>query len=615
MSTQPSTSTPTAIPGASLPSSSKPKRNKKKSANKPSVKTPSVVEESPVPIAVATPEEAAPSTNENKEKGPVEEVIAKRQRQLIKKLQRFRGYAAQPHESLNADQRAAVASLPAMEGVYKELDDLIKQIEPVELEQAGRIREVKEQAEQEVQISIAKRISEFQSSLSTPLSLFLRLHQLLHPARSTDHEHLTFARLELPSKLQDEVQATDVLRVGRMYEDLISGGERGSEVIAGLIRGPTGEDEENDHVHHLLTLLTGSDSEQIDKVTPEEIETEDAPTVEVQEPASKASSENSLPNGDVKQEVESVQANGQGALNFLQEDELVEEDIDIPSLAADQTSGSHPPQEPITTVPPPPIDATPAPSDVDTSNPAPTSFAPSTFDWAADEDLDEAEEAAHIRQAFALPPSGAQTPAIAPSQPEAQGKVEEQNVLTEEQEPAIALIQDNELANAHVSESVVNTATGVNSTGVPVPPAVESTAAPTQRQGKAQRGQGRGKGGKNGSGAGRNPQNQKAPVKPSVDEDGFQVVGRQAPQQTNNRGRGNGIQRGRGDGRGRGGQGQGNRGQGGTGGRGGARVSSTSRLTGEGQPGGNKQPKQQQQRQPSHNQTQNKNPAPSPTAV
>lgn len=85
-----------------------------------------------------------------------------------------------------------------------------------------------------------------QDKLVTPLSLFLRLYTLLHPARPSDHEHLTFGHLVLPSALQDEVQATDVLRVGRMYEDLIGGGETGKAVLAELVRGETGEDEESE---------------------------------------------------------------------------------------------------------------------------------------------------------------------------------------------------------------------------------------------------------------------------------------------------------------------------------------------------------------------------------
>lgn len=44
--------------------------------------------------------------------------------------------------------------------------------------------------------------------------------------------------------MEDQVQATDILRVGRMWEDLRAGGEAGAAVLEGLGRGPTGDDEE-----------------------------------------------------------------------------------------------------------------------------------------------------------------------------------------------------------------------------------------------------------------------------------------------------------------------------------------------------------------------------------
>lgn len=78
-----------------------------------------------------------------------------------------------------------------------------------------------------------------------PLSRFLRLHALLHPARPDDYEQLTFGRLDLPSALSDEVQATDVLRVGRMYEDLLAGEEAAKNVLSALAKGVTGNDEES----------------------------------------------------------------------------------------------------------------------------------------------------------------------------------------------------------------------------------------------------------------------------------------------------------------------------------------------------------------------------------
>jgi hypothetical protein len=49
--------------------------------------------------------------------------------------------------------------------------------------------------------------------------------------------------------LADEVQATDILRVGRMYEDLLAGGEKAGAVLGGLTTGAQGEDEESEFAH------------------------------------------------------------------------------------------------------------------------------------------------------------------------------------------------------------------------------------------------------------------------------------------------------------------------------------------------------------------------------
>ena len=84
-----------------------------------------------------------------------------------------------------------------------------------------------------------------QQTISQNISLFLRLHALLHPARPADHSQLTFSPLDLPAQLQDEVQATDILRVGRMYDELSRGGEEAERVVRGLLAGSDGEDEES----------------------------------------------------------------------------------------------------------------------------------------------------------------------------------------------------------------------------------------------------------------------------------------------------------------------------------------------------------------------------------
>lgn len=186
-----------------------------------------------------------------------------------------------------------------------------------------------------------------QAAISDALSAFLRLYNLLHPARSADHEHITFSRLELPAQLQDQVQATDILRVGRMYEDLLAGGSKGAEVLKNLTTGASGDDEESewkgirrfarcssaaypkdDHIHHLLKLLDQSSVNEPAAAVPEEdadVQTHTAPESEagqVAEEPSEVVPPLSRRDSEALDAVNSATKRGGGALNFLQDDEL-----------------------------------------------------------------------------------------------------------------------------------------------------------------------------------------------------------------------------------------------------------------------------------------------------
>ncbi|ODN77023.1 hypothetical protein L202_05569 [Cryptococcus amylolentus CBS 6039] len=339
-----------------------------------------------------------PRPRENR--GPVEELIYKRTKALGKKIQRFKAYASQKPESLNADQKSGLASLPQLEGIYRELEDISKQVEYVELEQAGKVRELKEQSKKDAEAHGLTKIEEFQTSLSTPLSLFIRLHSLLHPARPSDHEHLIFGRLRLPSNMKEVVQATDVLRVGRWYDDLRAGGDRGKVVIGILVKGPQGTDEEDDRVHHLLKLLEESDS------LPEEAEEEE---------------------GQAKEAVATTSQNASRSLtfNFLQDDELV-------TPADTQTTVIEPPA--------------PTPAPQTTQPPAPKPPAPSavaSFDWAAEDD----ETSPVTAPAPVLSASQASQP-TQPQQPEAK---------TSNDADADQIIEENVAANSHVLSGLAGT--------------------------------------------------------------------------------------------------------------------------------------------------------------
>ncbi|WVO14746.1 hypothetical protein L204_102384 [Cryptococcus depauperatus] len=450
-------------------------------------------------------------------RGPVEEVVAKRMKALGKKLQRFKAYASQPEGSLNADQKAGVASLPTLKSVFKELEELSKQIEYVELEQAGKVRELKEQTKKDTEAHVVSRVKEFQSDLASPLSLFLRLHQLLHPAQSSDHDHLTVGRLELPRNMQDVVQATDVLRVGRWHEDLLAGGEKGRTIIALLVTGPGGIDEEDDHVHHLLKLLEESYSLPDEQELAVTIEAEKIEAIQAPETAEEPQEVLGEQSTDHKEASLPHQKCNTGLVfNFLQADEL-----NAPSTQKTQSfiseSTASVPNDHQATIPQ---------NDV-------------SFDWAAEEDTTSHPSLATSEQAE-LESASEQT---LQSLNHIQAETESKNDETIDQ-----TIEENVLTNTHT----------VQPTSVAeVPPVVAESSAsdPVSKEnipsGSSNRGRGRGKGYSKHSSRQQKVKNQNQPSQENTGVDGFLVVGKHQSQGQEGQGQGQ-RSRGRGKWRGRG---------------------------------------------------------------
>lgn len=419
-----------------------------------------------------------------------------------------------------------------------------------------------------------------------PLSLFLRLHALLHPARSSDHENLTFGRLDLPSNLQDEVQATDVLRVGRMFEDLTAGREGAQAVLDSLVGGSTGQDEENDRVHHLLQLLARPEpTVESASGTPAEGATEDFTATALAESVEAVTA--AAPDAVVPAEEQEVLTKAHasahqpssGLINFLQEDELVqaeqvdvadgidataEEDFEIvPSMEAHQvscmqtihadrqTSGSQPPVETATTTQMPTTTATPGISRT------PTAFAPiPTGNWA---DLDDDDEFTG-----GAPPTSNQD--TSQSTPAATGETTDQPSSVE---------------NAAAESSA---SAGPKATSTRPPRGPKGQRRPNQPRQKQQ---------------GRDQQSQQprqaqqpAPGQKLVDDDGFELKSRRAPQAP---------ARGGTRGLGRGGA-RGSTGSGGRGGRGRGGAANGRAASGAGEDGQAQSRPKQTQRQPSQSQ-------------
>lgn len=111
-----------------------------------------------------------------------------------------------------------------------------------------------------------------------------------------------------------------------MYEDLTSGGEVGRAVLDGLAKGKNGEDEEDDHIHHLLELLDQPEPiVESGVATPAEPHADftGAALAESAEEAVKAVPEAAAEKADLANgHSTSHEAASSGLINFLQEDEL-----------------------------------------------------------------------------------------------------------------------------------------------------------------------------------------------------------------------------------------------------------------------------------------------------
>ncbi|BEJ13141.1 hypothetical protein CspHIS471_0303150 [Cutaneotrichosporon sp. HIS471] len=271
--------------------------------------------------------------SDTKARGPVEELISKRLRPLNKKIQRFKGYATKPEAELNDDQRAGLASLPQLEAAVKELEDLSRAVEDAELVAAAKIREEREAADRAFDARVAAATASFQLAVAERLASFLCLHTLLRPARPDDHENLTFAPLALPLRLQDEVRATDILRVARMYDDLTTGGDAGHGVLVSLSVGPDEDDDEDERVHRLLHLLSQEEEEEESVPLDEQSNVPEAPQSVADTLGTSDDSEFDpqrtpvVTTASLRQLDEPVTRGV--ALNFLQEDELAPEPHDF----------------------------------------------------------------------------------------------------------------------------------------------------------------------------------------------------------------------------------------------------------------------------------------------
>ncbi|KZT19916.1 hypothetical protein NEOLEDRAFT_1141431 [Neolentinus lepideus HHB14362 ss-1] len=145
-----------------------------------------IMEGAVAPELVAKPEEEVPPGDFKH--GPSAEVVQKRLRQVGKKIARIHTYSSKPPEELNEDQRRTLKTLPGLEAVQKELEEVKKALETVNQEaaqdEALKLAEAKQAEEQRIAEAVAETERAYIAKTAELLSL-IRLHSLLsagHPS-------------------------------------------------------------------------------------------------------------------------------------------------------------------------------------------------------------------------------------------------------------------------------------------------------------------------------------------------------------------------------------------------------------------------------------------------
>ncbi|ORY64615.1 hypothetical protein BCR35DRAFT_354982 [Leucosporidium creatinivorum] len=167
------------------------------------------------------------------------EATSKRIRAANKKLQRIATYEEKT-EALNADQRTAVASKPALQAVVKELEELLVILKAEETEDDARNKRIAAQQEKKNARSLSLAVAEHQKATHSDLLVllqFLHLHELYSPA-----ELRTFVPPPLPpvvaNATQAEVGAVKCLREVFATAPLAPGGyEEVKERLSKLAQG------------------------------------------------------------------------------------------------------------------------------------------------------------------------------------------------------------------------------------------------------------------------------------------------------------------------------------------------------------------------------------------
>ncbi|KAI6134455.1 hypothetical protein EDD17DRAFT_1642568 [Pisolithus thermaeus] len=189
------------VPGAPPSVTQTKPRRKKRKANKTKASDSPAEGSVDLPDATSTtPLEKAPESSEAREildviefasvsedatnddvlsrPSPVIGFLQKRMRTLNKKISRIAGYASTDTDKLNEDQRRSIKTLPSLEAVQKELEDIKKAIEVHETEASRRLALKLAESERLQEQKLAQAISSTEALYTSRVSSILTLLRL-----------------------------------------------------------------------------------------------------------------------------------------------------------------------------------------------------------------------------------------------------------------------------------------------------------------------------------------------------------------------------------------------------------------------------------------------------
>ncbi|KAH7888793.1 hypothetical protein F5I97DRAFT_1855575 [Phlebopus sp. FC_14] len=169
----------------------------------------------------------APTTDDAFSKpSPIVELLQKRTKAVNKKVSRISGYTSIDYEKLNEDQKKTLKSLPSLEAVQRELEEVKKTIEAHEAELFREQALKRAEAERAEALKVSEAISSTEALYTARTSFLLTLLRL--------RTHLVNGTLPISISF-DEAEGSAIVTAS----DTLLGeeGDTKQEIISGLLSG------------------------------------------------------------------------------------------------------------------------------------------------------------------------------------------------------------------------------------------------------------------------------------------------------------------------------------------------------------------------------------------